>query len=842
MDRLCDEVLQLIFYELTDPSPLTFVSQRLHRFSQDPYVRAHYFLTHYGPTEAMYYALGRGKVMTERVLDILLSSGAHLSRYLIQIAIHHYFHTQAHFIKSPWVRNVPLRVFAYFLKLAEEKYGEIPRGKGEDDGSVFTMFLKEARFPPQLKSITWENVKEIMDTYNFIPFCSRDPIMSQFPLALAIEPRLLPHAAANGFSMDYKYRDFVFRKMFERPTVSSETRTDDIAENVRELCKLDPTMFVSRTVAAEVCMEVKANDIGYAALKLLDKSGHLRFELSTLVEDLLRTFLTTRSICSVSTGDILLHLFTDFPSTDVAVRLVILIVIFIAADNLQMTTSNIRAKLELLNLAPMTRRDAFNVLINPFVERYGSLVEFARTEIGGKGDGIKGMSNDEIVNLVEDVAAKCLDIACKGKFMKKLYDGFPVLKNMISRLVLQKYQISVQDVPSWEDGPDASAYVAKLCRDFLRYGVGEVHSMESMMPEQNKEVMDLEKEDIQNAGSTSIDVTPLYEDLQEDDEGSASELGDITQESLTTMIRHDEVTPVRSRRRIMYSYGASDTSGKLRYPHDPTHIGRWAKGQFGAKSSVTAVFMTHAVINDNCGMLHHYLMYADGSQSNPVAQHVPVTFKHFQILARLGRTPNFYLYHDIEVGAEFYLDENDYISKNDSARILLSKQKVKVENPPNRLPSASPTGSSSNRGKKRPRRSAAVTVRSYAVPDSDDEAIVDSDSYFAIDDQEDKKKRKETSLQLWIKHLSELLKAETRKYTDKKKRLEKASEPDAKFRMNRNDFVKSLTTNLRTLRKIETEHRMKYFGYEEAVEDYSDDEDDDDYMTRRTKKRKATHG
>ena len=28
--------------------------------------------------------------------------------------------------------------------------------------------------------------------------------MAQFPLALAIEPRLLPYAVANGFHMDYK--------------------------------------------------------------------------------------------------------------------------------------------------------------------------------------------------------------------------------------------------------------------------------------------------------------------------------------------------------------------------------------------------------------------------------------------------------------------------------------------------------------------------------------------------------------------------------------------------------------------------------------------------------------
>jgi hypothetical protein len=64
--------------------------------------------------------------------------------------------------------------------------------------------------------------------------------MAQFPLALAIEPRLLPLAEANGFHMDSKYRDFVFRKMFEKPAVVSENRADDIVHNVRELNRLDP--------------------------------------------------------------------------------------------------------------------------------------------------------------------------------------------------------------------------------------------------------------------------------------------------------------------------------------------------------------------------------------------------------------------------------------------------------------------------------------------------------------------------------------------------------------------------------------------------------------------------
>ena len=124
---------------------------------------------------------------------------------------------------------------------------------------------------------------------------------------------------------------------------------------------------------------------------------------------------------------------------------------------------------------------------------------------------------------------------------------------------------------------------------------------------------------------------------------------------------------------------------------------------------------------------------------------------------------SFYLYHEIENGAEFFLDENDYITKNDVSKNLEAKHKVKVESPSNLLPSfsSSTPAPASNRGKKRPRRSAAVTVQSYAVPDSDDEEIVVEDSCFRIDDQE--KKCKETNLQLWIKHLSDILKSETRK-------------------------------------------------------------------------------
>jgi hypothetical protein len=43
--------------------------------------------------------------------------------------MHHYFQTQTHFIKTLWVKNIPLGVFLYFMQKAQEKYGDIPRGK-----------------------------------------------------------------------------------------------------------------------------------------------------------------------------------------------------------------------------------------------------------------------------------------------------------------------------------------------------------------------------------------------------------------------------------------------------------------------------------------------------------------------------------------------------------------------------------------------------------------------------------------------------------------------------------------------------------------------------------------
>lgn len=95
-----------------------------------------------------------------------------------------------------------------------------------------------------------------------------------------------------------------------------------------------------------------------------------------------------------------------------------LVVVFLSADNLYLTHSAIRTKLETLGVAPITRQDLFNVLINPFIERYHSVISFARREVIVNNGGLKGMNVSEIESLVEEVASRCLEIACKVRFMK----------------------------------------------------------------------------------------------------------------------------------------------------------------------------------------------------------------------------------------------------------------------------------------------------------------------------------------------------------------------------------------------------------------------------------------
>ncbi|KAJ6613285.1 hypothetical protein B0H10DRAFT_2049012 [Mycena sp. CBHHK59/15] len=323
-----------------------------------------------------------------------------------------------------------------------------------------------------------------------------------------------------------------------------------------------------------------------------------------------------------------------------------------------------------------------------------------------------------------------------------------------------------------------------------------------------------------------------------------SELGSIGLENLTTMIRRDELQPGRGRRRIFYHtglYGHPPNNSRL--PADSLLVGKWIKSEFGAQSSVTATFFTHAIINSNNSLMHNYLLAHDA---------VPITFKHFRILARLGRARvDFYLYERIKIGAPFYATEDDYVSNADAAKHLFRKLSKGGDAPPcvKAEPADTAAGLSSPRGRKRPRRSTAATVASYAVPDSDDEAIAEEeDAEFAEfrtggggAERRRKMVKVETHLERWIKALGELFKEEQRKYREKKKRvLEKAAEPGVKIRVPKNEFFKSLGMNLRLLRQLDTERRM--FRPAAVDEAFSDDEDDEYVQQKasRAKRRKTT--
>ena len=75
---------------------------------------------------------------------------------------------------------------------------------------------------------------------------------------------------------------------------------------------------------------------------------------------------------------------------------------------------------------------------------------------------------------------------------------------------------------------------------------------------------------------------------------------------------------------------------------------------------------------------------------------------------------------------------------------------------------ASAGSSQTASSRKRPRRSVASTVKSYAIPDSDDEDIV-------VDGEDDtlqrfaKKRKAESNMQQWIKQLTLLFKEEQKK-------------------------------------------------------------------------------
>ena len=151
------------------------------------------------------------------------------------------------------------------------------------------------------------------------------------------------------------------------------------------------------------------------------------------------------------------------------------------------------------------------------------------------------------------------------------------------------------------------------------------------------------------------------------------------------------------------------------------------------------------------------------------------------------------------------------MSSETSHSATVSSAKVEVRTPelelntPSNMDVSLPIISDHSNPRKRPRRTVACAAPSYLVPDSDDEAIAEENvSHEYQSQRKGKKKAKaESSLQVWIKHLTALLKEEEKKvvhlsnpadeihvnmyicpqYKEKKKTIEKKENGKPRYRL-----------------------------------------------------------
>ena len=54
----------------------------------------------------------------------------------------------------------------------------------------------------------------------------------------------------------------------------------------------------------------------------------------------------------------------------------------------------------------------------------------------------------------------------QGKMLRKLYESFPGVHDVIVSNTLTRFRIDVDNLPSWEDTDSTGSYRAPLCRDY----------------------------------------------------------------------------------------------------------------------------------------------------------------------------------------------------------------------------------------------------------------------------------------------------------------------------------------------------------------------------------------
>lgn len=113
------------------------------------------------------------------LVQIMISSGAKVSRYLIQSIIGHYTKTNPiKHVKGRWCRSMRYSTFAHWVHLGAVRYGDtVDLNKGKDDASIIEHYIslktRSSNDPDvthEALEIRWLEVREVFEKYHFVPY------------------------------------------------------------------------------------------------------------------------------------------------------------------------------------------------------------------------------------------------------------------------------------------------------------------------------------------------------------------------------------------------------------------------------------------------------------------------------------------------------------------------------------------------------------------------------------------------------------------------------------------------------------------------------------------------
>ncbi|ELU39032.1 F-box-like domain-containing protein [Rhizoctonia solani AG-1 IA] len=812
---LSDDVLLLIFIQLDDPLSLSQTSKRFNRISKESYTRALYFITRYGHQHAMYWALGRGKLVDKQMLDVsTMRPVGCLIRYLVQCAIQYRGHSAPHsFIKKHWSHSLSFESFVYLLNIATDRMGykELDWSKNADDGSVFRQWLMDKKSLGGRTRIEWEVIRDMFEKYGFIPFCPKDPLVLDFPLALSYEPRLLPLAVKNGLRLDVKYRDFIFRKVFEKPTVSRDGRDETIIKMVEDLQRLDP-------------MQVYVCQVHSLARAALIKTLHSDYPNPT--DPKIRHVLLLTVFCSPMA---VRPDWSDDALPQILEKLVELGLIQPPVRDGMPEHSKPRS-LDLKDIPKsLSREELFNVLLSPFVENERPCIAYARSKAG------MGLDEWAITQLKGDVAIHCLPISSKGKLLKRLCEDESIERRVIE--AMRNHTIRLENLPE-PFSPECATYRAKLGAslpmtgsDMYAFSPLWSHGIEE---DQAESQFDLESESHRSiAGAPGDDAhTTIFTSTNYD-------LGTISQDTLSARLDREESGTRWHRRWVEKKAREPITHITLGGGGLMVDINCQQKSKLNYRTQQVPVMLQ--IIFSN-------ISRATTELRSYINENVPITLFHIRVLARLGRQP-FWNKLDKQ---KFYFSEEDYLPRESVKPPSSGKMSINTLCNPDPIKSerfqTPTTPSGFEEGSSRPRRMAASATRTYKIPsDSDsDEMSDDMDHSYSTSkrsrargkgkgkavEQPPNVQPESTDFHLWTKHLGLLLKEEEKKWKERKRLSEKDGIGKPKERIFKTEFMRALASKVADMRK-----RDHASTPTPSVEDDSDEE----YVQRPRLKRKVRH-